>query len=828
MISTYKQLTGRYLKTSQKRTALTILGIVLSVALISTIGLFFYSMQAAEVEDAKNDYGAFHLMFTKTDEALVSKIANNPKVSRYGFFTGEEVDVQGKITISKLTATDKALELMPYRVKEGKLPKAENEVAVEKWVLSYIDKTAKAGDTIKFNNKEYKLSGILENSIQSQIDNTGVLLSIDNNIDKNNSPLVVEVSKKTNLRKAVEELKTLAPKDTVKENEYLLFMLGVGEGSAMEGLYFTLGIIIGIVVIATIAVIYNSFQISVVERIKQFGLLRAIGTTPKQIRTIVLREAAIVAAIGVPLGLLFGIFAMYSISFVFKIIGANSVFAMKTSISPMVLLISAGVGLISIYLSALLPAHFAGKISPLVAISSRNSITKEKIKKRKNRLTQRLFGFEAALAMKNIKRSKKRYRITVFSIVISVVLFITFKSFMDMSLSITDTPNESKNMHFSVIRDNQATEENMKIDEKIIEDLSKLDVVDKVYKVYDSLNFDAAVNRSKEIKEVKDVEGVYDEVGGKSVIPSSIVVYDKEALEAAKKYISAGTIDIEKLNKENGVIIINKSRIFNAKTKKSYIGPVADIKVGDEIELQYFDFSRDMEEEKPEFGKGKVKKAKVMAILEDNPFNYRGNISGIKIISTAEVAKALSERKDIKPVNLNIKIKDVSSEQIALTQIENIIKANPSLSIINNIDNNRKDKTTMLMVQILMYGFVIVVSLIGSVNIINTLTTNIILRKREFAALKSIGLTQKGLKKMVTLEGLLYGIIGSIYGSIIGCGVFFLMYQGLGEAREFQMIIPWQAMLIAGVSAIIIGYLSVLAPLRRIKNENLIETIREE
>jgi putative ABC transport system permease protein len=828
MISTYKQLTGRYLKASKKRTALTILGIVLSVALISTIGLFFNSMQVAQVEQAKNNYGAFHLAFTKVNDDLASKITNNPKVLRYGFFSsGEEIDISGKLTISELTATDKAFELMPYRVKEGRLPEKEDETAVEKWVLGYIDKEAKVGDNVRFNNKSYRLTGILENSMQNQIENKGILLTRNNSIDKTKAALVVELSTKTSLRKGIDELKALASEETVKENRYLLTMLGVGEASTMWGFYITLSIIIGIVIISTIAVIYNSFQISVVERIKQFGLLRAIGTTPKQIRRLVFREATVLALIGIPAGLLLGIIAMYLINLAFKLIGADSVFTMKTVISPTILAISAAVGLISIYLSAALPAHFAGKISPLVAISSRSSITKEKIKRRKNRLAQKVFGFEGALASKNIKRSRKRYRITVFSIVISVMLFITFKSFMDMSLTITSTPNESNDMHFSIIRDIQATEENLKIEENMVEDLKKLSTVDMVYRIYDTLYFNAAISKNKEVKDVQDIGGIYNEVDGKTTLFSSIVVYDKEALEEAKKYLLAGEIDIEKLNKKTGVILINKNRIINGQTKKTYMGPAADMKVGDEIELQYFDHSS-KEAENPEFGKGKVKKARIMAILENDPFNYRGTQSGLKIISTAEVAQSLAEVKDVKPINLNIKIKDVKSEETALTQIESVINVNPSLSVINNIDNNRKDKTSMLMVQILIYGFVIVVSLIGSVNIINTLTTNIILRKREFAALKAIGLTQRGLKKMITYEGLLYGIIGSIYGSIIGCITAFLLYQGLGGIREFPWRIPWGAMAIAGVSAIVIGYLSVLAPLSRIKKENLIEAIREE
>ena len=144
-----------------------------------------------------------------------------------------------------------------------------------------------------------------------------------------------------------------------------------------------------------------------------------------------------------------------------------------------------------------------------------------------------------------------------------------------------------------------------------------------------------------------------------------------------------------------------------------------------------------------EFGKGKINKVKVMAIVEDEPFNFRGDQEALKVITTEEVGKILIGKNEIKPINLNIAINDIKNEEMAKTEIEAAIKSNASLNLTNNIDENRRGKSGMLIMKILIYGFVVVVSLIGSVNIINTLTTNIILRKREFAALKSIGLTQR-------------------------------------------------------------------------------------
>ncbi|GCD08764.1 ABC transporter permease [Clostridium tagluense] len=830
MITSYKQLTGKYLKKNKKRTVLTIIGIMLSVALISTTGLFFKGMQDAQIQDAKSSGGSYHLAFQKTNERLISKIVNNPKVSRSGFYdVSKEIKLGDKVAVNVITATDKALELLPYKAKIGRLSEKENEVAVEKWILPAIDKNAKVGNKIKVSNKEYTLVGILEDSLAGQMAGSGVILSKNNNINKQNAALLIEISSKTNLKTAVKELKQLGKKDTVEENSRLLQMQGAGDsGSGLKGLYVALAIIIGIVLIATIAVIYNSFQISVVERIKQFGLLRAVGTTPLQIRKIVLREATILAAIAIPLGLICSIIAIYGINIAFKLIGADSVMNMKISISPMVLCISAAVGLIAIYISALVPAYFAGRISPLNAISGRTSITKEKIKRRKNKVIQKIFGFEGALAAKNIKRNRKRYRLTIFSIVISVVLFVAFKSFMDMSLKISDELNESKNIHFQVFGGVPGGADNATISNKIEDDIKSLKSVDKVYGVYDRYDFDMAINKNSQAKEIQDMGSVYKKtnLGGveKTLIESSIAIYDKDSLEVSKKYLESGNIDIEKLNSENGVILINKNRIHDEATKKDYFGPIANIKVGDEIDLQYYDYAK----AKTVFGKGKVNKVKVMAILEGEPFDYFGNSNGLEIITTEEMGKKLIGGKAIKPLILNIVLKDVKNEQAGKIGIENAIKSNPALMLINNIDHNRTKKSTMLMVQILLYGFILVVTLIGSVNIINTLTTNIILRKSEFATLKSIGLTQKGLKKMIVLEGLLYGIVGSIYGSIIGCGVSYLLGLSMGSFREFGWMVPFEAIAIAGAASIAISYISVLAPLSRIKKENLIEAVRED
>lgn len=828
MIKGYREITGKYLRANKKRTILTLIGIILSVSLISAIGFFLKSMQEAQIQDVKNTYGSWHVMYKRADDSLITKIKSNPIALRSGTYaTGDVVNINNKLKVREVFGSDDGLELLPYKLKEGRFPKTNTEAAVERWFLDKIKADGKLGDKIKILDKEYTLVGILSDTYRNQNDGIGELVTNDPNANKDQRILLVELNPNRKLMENIDEFKKLSDEKSIEENRMLI----MAQGENMpEGMIFTAAVIIGIVVISTIAVIYNAFQISVVERVKQFGLLRAVGATPKQIRKIILREAAFLASIGIPMGLGFGIAALYGIDFTFKLIGGENIVIISPRISIDVMLISISIGLVSIYVSALLPAIFAGRISPLVAISSRNSIIKEKLKRRKSHIMGRIFGFEGALASKNIKRNRKRYRITVFSIVISVTLFITFKAFMDMSLNVYSEMNESRNIHFSVVTGSNDGE-NARVEESIIENINRLPYTDVSYRVFNSYYFDAVIDKTRELKDIKDIGNIYNDINyngeNKTLMGASLVVYDDKSLEVAKKYLKEGKIDIERLNRENGVIIIGKNRVYNQKTEKIFYGPVTDLKAGDEILLQLNEARYDTSKKKVDFGQGRVNKVKVLAVLEGNPFTFKGDEMGIKMITTKDVAERLTS-KSINPIGLNIKIKDVKLESEAKKDIQSIINNGNNLKLINFIDQNRTSKAAILMIKILLYGFVVVVSLIGSVNIINTLTTNIILRRREFAALKSIGLTQVGLRKMITLEGILYGMMGSIYGSAFGSLLSYLLYRGISDVREQSYKFPLDSIAIAAVGAMLIGYLSVLAPIRRMRKDNLIDAIRED
>ena len=624
-------------------------------------------------------------------------------------------------------------------------------------------------------------------------------------------------------------------------NKDLLDYSGEGSNDLNKQLYGIAGVIIGIIVIATIAVIYNSFQISVIERMKQFGLLRAVGATPAQIRKIVLREASIISAIGIPLGLLSGIFAMFVVSKIFSIMSDTAFNNLKIVIPYYVLIISALVGVLSIYLSAFIPARAASKVSPLVAISSRTSISKEKISKKRGNILKRFLNIESLMAFKNIKRNKKKFRVTVFSMVISITLFIFFSSFINMMTIFTGSQSEDAKMNFEligVIDKNGASS----LKENIISKVKQSKLVDKQYVSYGTYSSSMLIpNEKRNDYLVKNAPKTYSDVTFENKKMSSITtlfdIYDEDKIRSIKSYIKSGKADTSNMAEENGVVIVKNSML--SVNKKYYNGSITNLKVGDTIYIdknmmyrpvQGEDYIDKNKKENEEFNKDNMIKVKVAAVVDDAPYQfYSDNIKLFHIIMTKDVMKNITGR-DLNKMPVKI-------SQIRLRDKKDADKFNSFISPICDregvkaIDISKQAEAARgntMQLMVLMYGFIAVISLIGAVNIINTITTNLILRKKEIASLSAIGMTYKNIRQMILKEGVLYGLYGAFYGGIVGSLLSYEVSSPMRKIIDFKWNIPWNLILVSGLAAIFIGLISVIKPLARIKRENIIDVIRQE
>ena len=299
-MKSYRQITDKYLKHNKKRSILTICGIILSVALITSIGLFIKSMQNTFLQEAISSNGSYHISISKEDDEAYDKIYNNPKIDKVGL--KESIDSVSLRDDKKINITQfnkNALELLPYKSIKGELPKKNGEIALESWILNYMDGKPKLGSIIRIKlnsgkEKEFKITGLIKNNSSNQLEGRALGIVYSDKFNINNSTIYATISEKADISDTIRDLKGKFKE--LESNEEVLRLLGEGQNENInKSLYQIAGIIIGVVVIATIAVIYNSFQISVIERIKQFGLLRAVGATQKQIRKIVLREATLIS-----------------------------------------------------------------------------------------------------------------------------------------------------------------------------------------------------------------------------------------------------------------------------------------------------------------------------------------------------------------------------------------------------------------------------------------------------------------------------------------------------------------------------------------------------
>ncbi|MHA4094122.1 MULTISPECIES: ABC transporter permease [Bacillus] len=661
MIGNYKQLSRRYLKGNKKRTILTLIGIVLSVSLISTIGLFMNGTQISQIENTKKRQGySFHAVVLNYDESILKKIKYNPQIESFGLMSqGETVQV-GEAAVKINFADDNALEFLKYSIIKGRLPSNDQEVAVDPWVLPYIKENIQIGDSFELNEKKYKLVGFLSDSTYTQENKVGRLLTYKSKFSAGEGKILVGISSKANFNEVLEGLKTISGENNINISNELIQLEKPGYNNSIMA---TLIITISIVVIATIVVIYNAFQISVVERTRQFGLLRSIGATRKQIRQIVLREATFLAVIAIPIGIICSLIALASLQFTFSLLMENSKAVSIFYVDWNILLVSSIITLLSVIASSLYPAYFAGKISPLLAISSRLSIKKEQIKKQKNSMVKKPLSIPLSMAMKNVKRNKNRYTITILSIIISSVLFITFSYLMSVAFA---------------------------------------------------------------------------------------------------------------------------SKSFDKLSVKSDI---------------------------------------TIKIVDNNPDHLAESEQVLHQLKSLENISKVYEKKEN---SFETKLKDVTQSSATVKEIENTIGKSYTITIVNNYQENKTKKEEKLTLQVLTYGFITVISLISSVNILNTITISIMTRRKELAALKSIGMSQKDLKKMITYEALIYGFSGSLQGIFFGCILSYIIYLAISDMLKMTWTIPYEACIITFVSALIISYLSVLNPLKKIQQDNIIDNIREQ
>lgn len=875
------KLTLKNLRLNKVRTIVTIVGIMLSAALITVVSGMALSGRQTMIDGQTEWSGNYDVSLDIIDTAKIDKIRQNRNVEnafykeRLGFSkatVADNAEYGYAVTAISENAFDGCFKL---KLEKGSFPTNSNEAVVTGAFKNTDGKDVKVGDKITLElgvlkgtdgkvlgeselldlspkrfkeskitdkkQKTYTITGIIENPNTRELNNPSSCFEIYTVSDEE-SPVEAIRTKHMNklyiaytpqsegnyLQNTADILgfkaddmsnvssDEISPEDQQTSgvngysfNTVLLSMKGYGGSDGTNVMIFSLAVIIIIIVmLASVFVIRNSFAISITEKTSMYGMLASVGATKRQIRRNVLFEGFILGLIGIPLGILLGLGVnAILIAILNSVLGDMLSGATFVFVTPTIPIICAIVlSAVTIFLSSFFIALRASRIPPLVAIRGNKDI---KIKNNKpyrtSKLTKKLFGVGGEIASKSLKRSRKKYRTTVISIVVSVAMFIAVSAFMDYGMTFTEHYYGNADYSYMVTG----------IDTKQAQTIEKMPEIENYLTVglqYGYVSADVPVNECGE-------NFLYDNADGTKSFSVEFLEFEHDTFVQICRELK---LDYNKV--KGGVLAYSKVTPDYGEGSRSYDEPVP--LYGKDAPTKFIVYGND--EEGNELKTGKLRVASLFDEIPKSADSVIGEGTilgqGLIIGEQGVISPQLGEHECYITLYAN------TSDHASLTnRIESMEGADDSIYIYDYEETVRQFNAVMLIVGIFVYGFIGVISLIGLTNIFNTISTNMQLRSKEFASLKSIGMTKKEFNRMIRLESLMYGIKSLLIGIPLGVlGVFAIFSSFSKGSVPISFVFPWKAILISIAAVFIVVWLIMKYSISKVNKQNIIETIRND
>lgn len=614
---------------------------------------------------------------------------------------------------------------------------------------------------------------------------------------------------------------------------------------------FTVAAVVALIIILTsVYCIKNSFNISITEKIRQYGMLASVGATRRQIKSSVKTEAAMLGVVGIPVGTMSGILASLILVKVVNALSAGWLnFALSFHTSLPVLILAVILSIATIYFSATGSARRAAKVTPLEAIRNTKEIKIKSAKLKTPAIIGRIWGIGGVISYKNIKRNNKKYRTTVTSIVICSVTFIVISYFMSMAFSVVGMSYASVDYNIGI---NMSCKKDLDI-EKLSELLSGIEGAED-YLVGAGYYFD--VDKPEYTKEYGEYCGqLYDDSEDVSQEFLITVLNDK----SYDKYASDAGIK----NADTGAILVNKCTfdVYNEKSSK-YVKEEMELykyKAGDTIRCGYNvyedavdddnavegdtessteDNSGYVDEETINNGVRKTVDVTIAGVTDKVPTCYNGYGNTSLLFMNQKGFESLwadGKSNELKPGHASYSAYVVAENADEYQDtFEKETEENPEYSqisfYVSNMDKQMRDeKSLFTLLGVFAYGLIVVIALIGITNIINTLSTGMELRSREFATLRSIGMTDKQFAGMVRLESVFISVKALVIGVPLGILISYLLCVMMN--RMDDVIIyepPYKAIILCIVVVIMLIYAIMKLSMTKLRHNNIIETIKNE
>ena len=783
---------------------------MLATALICGVATLVSSYLESTKEFIKKTQGDYHYEFINVPIKEAFNIPNNENIeSSYNTHTYDYTQVSEDVFVQLIEVNN--FEKMGIQIEEGRLPQKEKEIVVT--INNYKEKI---GDKITLNLSdkgvvEYTIVGIVnitDDSITEQSNSVGkeyfTALTQIRNIEQDAKVNVYVKFKNLNERVnttaeilGIDEttLNALETNNRAKTEKNLfknetnkydlkgnvkLIQIESGDyiDSTLEMVFVISAIIMIIVIFTSVFCIKNSFEISITEKVKQYGMLSSLGATSKQIKKNVLYEVFRLGIIGIPLGIILGTLVIFIVLKIVEKISGSDLLGMNFIFSTnlLVIILSILLSAITIYLSARKAAKKTSKISPIEAIRSNEDIKINPKKLKTPKFIKGMFGIGGDIAYKNLKRNKKKFRTAIISIVMCVTVFIAMNTFINDIYKAKTANTESKNYTVLIYGD----------DYEFLQTMAKELNLDRYSIIRTNFVYNETLedHKSEEAKQSTDVN-----------LKSTMVSIISLGNEEYERYIE--TIETEEKTKHRVI------RIY-------------DYKEGDVITSKL---------NSPEINVNVDFSVEIAKVTDIKPLGFDTIGTYATIIISDEMMNMIG---DMSPWGYSLCINTENDKEIEEEINDNYMNSGHISNVSNYADEIREEQAISLAISIFLYGFVIATALIGITNIFNTITTSMELRQKEFAHLKAIGMTRKEFNRMISLESLFYILKSLIIAIPLGLILSYIIHL----AFEINLEMPYEFPIIGIVISIILASILIIVimtySLRKINKQNIIETMRRE
>ncbi|WP_142829717.1 ABC transporter permease [Planococcus soli] len=852
------KVTIRHLKQNKRRSLVTIIGVIISVAMITavaTLGVSFLDMMVRqEIEKS----GEWHVQYQNATKEQVEAIeqdsaTQNTIVSSDGYAILEGSENEYKPYLYFKNYDKEGMVQFPIAVSEGRLPNTEEEVAISETIQDNVEVPFEIGDELTVDVGERVQ--INDNKLLSQVDslqiNEGETLEKLENLETKTVTIVGVINRPDwepawspgytvigyvdkaraaegqalDVFVTVDKLESeifdhadeLADKNGivgVEFNSELLRYYGLTDNDNLRSTLFSLaGIIMAVILIGSVALIYNAFAISVSERARHLGMLSSVGATKKQKRNSVFFEGAVIGIISIPIGLLAGIGGI-GLTFIFiNPLIEDALYItekLELVVTPASVILACGISILTIFISSYIPAKRASKISAIDAMHQTQDIKLTGKSIKTSKWVRKVFGLEAEIGLKNVKRNRKRYLATVFSLVISIVLFLSVTYFTEglkKSLEMSQSDNQ---FDLQISRS--------ELDEVDLMNYAQLEQVTKT-----SLITNAQAEAFIESDQLPEKLTEQLEIGEAVLEDGKYRYYvDIQGLDEAsfKAYAKSIGTESDLFADKLKAIVIEQISYEDAASGKFVETKTINTEVGDGIEVHKSLYSETGEPLEGEL----LTTFEIAALTDQVPMGVQQTgLGGLTIIVPKKTFDQLDFTEEERSTSIYANSSDPMATQAVIEE-----QNDTNIQIYNIYQQRQQEEQMIILMSVFTYGFIALISLISIANIFNTISTSISLRKREFAMLRSVGMTPKGFNKMIRYESLFYGGKALAYGLPISIAVMLVMHRSLGYTFQYEFSLPWMSILFTIVVIFLIVGAAMLYSIIKIKNANIIESLKQE